>query len=308
MTTDPLSDALVVADARSVLTGGITAGGDWALSLPAEDWLRVYALVKGACLMNVGGGELLRLKEGDVVVVDGRHEVLVCSSPGVEPVNLDDIHPSPETNMAHLGDGDDVIGISGHIDLSRDSGELLREALPPLILVRSEAAEAPALSWLVGQLMKETGTGRLGSEFVSNHLAQVLFMHVLRVCLADPSTLPVGWLRALADSRLAPALHLMHGNPSHPWQLTELARGAAMSRATFALRFKEAAGVPPLTYLLNWRMRLAARHLRQEQTPVAVIAQQVGYTSESAFSSAFKRTMGLAPRRYRNNARGREAS
>ncbi|WP_063733655.1 AraC family transcriptional regulator [Streptomyces sp. RTd22] len=308
MTTDPLSDALVVADARSVLTGGITAGGDWALSLPAGNRLRVYALVRGVCLLIVGDGEPLRLEEGDVVVVDGKHEVMVCSGPGLEPVDLDDLHTDPETNMAHLGDGDDLVGISGHIDLSRDYDELLREALPPLILVRSDAAEAHTLSWLVGQLMEETGTGRPGSEFVSNHLAQVLFMQILRVCLTDAGGLPAGWLRALADTRLAPALRLMHGTPSHPWQLTELARAAAMSRATFALRFKEAAGVPPLTYLLNWRMRLAARHLRQEQTPVSAIAQQVGYTSESAFSNAFKRTMGLSPRRYRDKARGREGS
>lgn len=307
MTADPLSDALVVADARSVLTGGITAGGDWALSLPAGDRLQVYALVKGACLLFIGDSDPLRLEEGDVVVVDGKHEVTVCSGPGLTPVDLVDIHTDPETNMAHLGDGGDVIGISGHIDLSRDYDELLREALPPLILVRSDAAEAPTLSWLVGQLMKETGTGRPGSEFISNHLAQVLFMEILRVCLSDAGGLPVGWLRVLADPRLAPALRLMHGDPSRPWQLTELARVAAMSRATFALRFKEAAGAPPLTYLLNWRMRLAARHLRQEQAPVAVIAQQVGYTSESAFSNAFKRTMGVSPRRYRDNARERHA-
>ncbi|MFF3818606.1 helix-turn-helix transcriptional regulator [Streptomyces bluensis] len=66
--------------------------------------------------------------------------------------------------------------------------------------------------------------------------------------------------------------------------------------------------MPPLTYLLNWRMRLASRHLRHEQTPVAVIAQRVGYPSESAFSNAFTRTMGISPRRYRDNARGRQAS
>ncbi|WNM34784.1 AraC family transcriptional regulator [Streptomyces sp. Li-HN-5-11] len=304
MSADPLSDALVVADARSVFTGGITAGGDWAIRLPAGDMLRVHAVVGGSCLLVVDHGDTLHLEEGDVVVIDGRREIVVCSRPGLVPVDVDDLHMDPRTRMAHLGDGGDVVAISGHIDISRDYGELLREALPPLILVRSDATEAPTLSWLISRLMEEAAAGLAGADFISDHLAQVLFMQVLRVCLTRAEGLPAGWLRALADERLAPALRLMHGDPSHPWQLTELARAAAMSRATFALRFKEAAGVAPLAYLLNWRMRLATRYLRQEQTPVGVIAQQVGYTSESAFSNAFKRTMGVSPRRYRDNARG----
>jgi AraC-like DNA-binding protein len=141
-------------------------------------------------------------------------------------------------------------------------------------------------------------------EFASDHLAQLLFVQVLRVCLTESGGLPPGWLRALADERLAPALRLMHGDPAHPWQLGELARVAAMSRTTFAVRFREAAGVPPLTYLLNWRMSLAARALRQDTVPVAVLARSVGYSSESAFSNAFKRVTGVAPRRYREAARG----
>ncbi|MFJ4081203.1 AraC family transcriptional regulator [Streptomyces iakyrus] len=305
MSADPLSDALVVADARSVFTGGMTAGGDWAVRLPAGDRLRVHAVVRGTCLLIPDHGETLHLEEGDVVVIDGRHEVVVCSGPGLASVDVDDLHMDPRTRMAHLGDGSDVVAVSGHIDISRDYGELLREALPSLILVRSDAAEAPALSWLISRLMEEAAAGRAGADFISHHLAQVLFTQVLRVCLTRTEGLPAGWLRALADERLAPALRLMHGEPSHPWQLTELARAATMSRATFALRFKEAAGVPPLTYLLNWRMRLAARELRQREAPVAAIAAQVGYTSESAFSNAFKRTMGMSPRRYRDNARSR---
>ncbi|MQY37612.1 RCS-specific HTH-type transcriptional activator RclR [Streptomyces sp. RB17] len=96
----------------------------------------------------------------------------------------------------------------------------------------------------------------------------------------------------------------MHADPAHPWQLEELARAAAMSRTTFAVRFRQAAGVPPLTYLQNWRMSLAARALRQDAVPVAELARSVGYSSESAFSNAFKRTVGVAPRRYRESVVG----
>jgi AraC-like DNA-binding protein len=103
---------------------------------------------------------------------------------------------------------------------------------------------------------------------------------------------------------LAPALGLMHSDPGHSWQLKELAQAAAMSRTTFAVRFKQAAGVAPLTYLTQWRMRLAERALREQDTPVADLARSLGYTSESAFSNAFKRVMGSAPRRYRSAVRG----
>jgi AraC-like DNA-binding protein len=112
-----------------------------------------------------------------------------------------------------------------------------------------------------------------------------------------------GWLRALGDPRIAPALRLMHDDPARPWQLDELAKACAMSRTTFAFHFKKSAGVAPLTYLAQWRMRLAERTLRERNTPVALIAQSLGYTSESAFSNAFKRMTGQSPKAYRHASR-----
>ncbi|MFE7172736.1 AraC family transcriptional regulator [Streptomyces sp. NPDC057616] len=305
MSADPLSDALAVADARSVFSGGFTAGGAWAIRLYGRDRLKVNAVLRGGCLLvREDGGEQLRLSEGDVVVSDGRQPYVLCSEAGVEPLSSREVTVDAVTGMAQLGEGEDVVCLSGHIDLSRDSGELLRRALPELIHVGADAAEAPVLRWLTGRLADEVRTQRAGGEFAADQLAQLMFVQVLRVCLAESEGLPSGWLRALADERLAPALCLMHGDPGHPWQLEELARAAAMSRTTFAVRFKEAAGVPPLTYLLDWRMSLAARALRQESVPVATLARSVGYTSESAFSNAFKRAVGVAPRRYREAATG----
>ncbi len=113
-----------------------------------------------------------------------------------------------------------------------------------------------------------------------------------------------GWLRALGDPRIAPALRLMHGDPARSWHLEELAEACAMSRTTFALRFRTSAGVAPLSYLAQWRTRLAERSLREENKPVAVIAQSLGYASESAFSNAFKRMTGHSPKAYRAAAAG----
>lgn len=202
------------------------------------------------------------------------------------------------------GEGTDVVCLAGHVDLSRDHGGLLRGALPGLVHVRGDAAEAPALRGLVEQMFDEMTGARPGAAFAADHLAQLMFVQVLRICIVRAEGLPAGWLRALADERLAPVLRLMHGEPDHAWGLEDLARAAAMSRTGFALRFRQVVGVPPLTYLLGWRMGLAAHMLRHDDgVPVATVARSVGYSSESSFSNAFKRVMGLSPRSYRDAAR-----
>ncbi|WP_040844839.1 helix-turn-helix transcriptional regulator, partial [Nitrospirillum viridazoti] len=122
---------------------------------------------------------------------------------------------------------------------------------------------------------------------------------ILRAHLATGQPLPAGWLRAATDARLAPALRLMHGDPGRAWQLSELAKAAAMSRTTFAQYFKAVAGMPPLAYLTAWRMRLAERALKEQDAPVSELAHRLGYASESALSNAFKRVTGVGPRRYR---------
>lgn len=304
MSSDPLCDVLAVAEARAALSGGFTAGGSWAIRLHGRDRLKVIGVLRGSCLLiREDGGDALKLSEGDLVISDGAKPYVLCSELGLEPLNTDQLPRDPATRLARIGTGDELTCLSGHVDLSRDRSGLLRGTLPELIHVRGEAAAAPELRWLIEHLFAETIQGRAGAEFAADHLAQLIFVQVLRICLADAEELPAGWLRALADEQLDPALRLMHADPDRPWRLEELAHAAAMSRTSFALRFRQAVGVPPLTYLLNWRMSLAAKALRQDETPVAVVARDVGYTSESAFSNAFKRVMGVAPRHYREAAR-----
>jgi AraC-like DNA-binding protein len=115
--------------------------------------------------------------------------------------------------------------------------------------------------------------------------------------------LPPGWLRVLTDERLRPAVTLMHTEPGRSWGLQELARAAAMSRTSFAERFRTVAGMPPLTYLSRWRMLLAQHALRNGDVRVRSLASHLGYASESAFSTAFKREVGMSPLRYRYRVR-----
>jgi AraC-like DNA-binding protein len=174
--------------------------------------------------------------------------------------------------------------------------------LPPLIHIRGASSEATVLRWLLDQLYHEMLADRPGSVLASSQLAQLMFVQVLRSYMASPESLSVGWLRAFGDRQIGPAIRMMHDDPARAWQLGELAKAVGMSRTTFALRFKTIAGVAPLTYLIGWRMRLAERALREGSASVSAIAQQLGYTSESAFSNAFKRVTGLAPKRYQQAA------
>ena len=306
---DPLCDALAVADARAAMSGAFVAGGAWAVRLHAPDRLKVNCVVRGEpVLVREDTGEQVRLAPGDVIVSDGALPYVLCSDPGVTPQPSGPLPTDPRTGFRRIGSGEEVMCVAGHVDLSRDRGGLLRDALPSLVRVRGDALEAATLRRLVEQLLDEMTGHRPGASAAMDHIAQLVFLHVLRISLTDTAALPAGWLRGLADERIAPALRLMHGDPARAWRLEDLARAASLSRTAFAVRFRDTVGIPPLTYLLTWRMSLAARALRHEATPVAVLAREVGYGSESAFSNAFKRAMGTSPRSYRHTKADARAS
>ncbi|WP_263998420.1 AraC family transcriptional regulator [Mycolicibacterium vanbaalenii] len=198
---------------------------------------------------------------------------------------------------AECGEADVIIG--GHVDVNPTGAALLAQALPRVGLVRASADEATNLHAILNRVLDEVTGNRIGSAFAVQQQGQLLLLEVLRAYLAQADDLPPGWLRLLTDERLRPAVTSMHDEPGKPWRLEELARAAAMSRTSFAERFRAVAGVPPLTYLNAWRMQLARHALRDSDTRVGPLAFRLGYTSESAFSNAFKREVGMSPLRYR---------
>jgi AraC-like DNA-binding protein len=202
-------------------------------------------------------------------------------------------------NLAVIGDGEDFAYIGGHVMLDPVRGKLFADILPPWIHTRAASPQAAIFRWLLDRLIEERDAAEPGVLLASAQLTQLLFIQILRSYLDAASLMPAGWLRALADRRIAPALRLMHGDPARAWHLEELASACAMSRTSFAFHFRTTAGVAPLTYLTEWRMHLAERALRDEKAPVASIARSLGYGSESAFSNAFKRIKGCSPTSYR---------
>jgi AraC-like DNA-binding protein len=301
MALDPFSDILRLANAQSVVSGGFTAGGSWAIRFPAFDKLKFSAMIRGNSWLTIEGEEPVRVEAGDVTLLSAQKAFVLASDLDAVPTEAAKVFSPNVSEVATLGGGDECLQIGGFVRLDPASGGLLADVLPPLIHVRATSPHATVLRWLLDQLVNEQTTELPGTSLASAQLAQLIFIQILRAHLEASGDLGTGWLRALGDKRIAPALRLMHGDPARSWRLEELAKATAMSRTTFVVRFKDVAGVPPLTYLLNWRMRLAERALRTENVAVSSLALSLGYTSESAFSNAFKRVMGVAPKRYRSS-------
>jgi AraC-like DNA-binding protein len=307
MKADPLTDILTLANARCVITRSFAAGGSWAIRFPALSRIKFVAIVKGGCWLDVEDTVArLRLETGDVFMLSPQRSYTLATDLSATVKDGSRIFADVANNFAKVGDGSEFLGVSGHIDLDPEHGSVLTDVLPPLLHVGRNAPQAAAMRWLLDQLVQEvTGESEQpGAVLASTQLAQLLFLQILRSHVAASGPLVVGWIGALGDERIARALRLMHRQPDRAWQLGELAKEAGMSRTSFALRFKTTAGVAPLTYLLNWRMRLAEHGLRKGSMSIAELAKSLGYASESAFSNAFKRTNGMAPKRYKTMVAG----
>jgi len=182
-------------------------------------------------------------------------------------------------------------------------------SLPPAFKVNLRTD--PAGHWLenlVLHLVEEATSGRAGSEAVLAKMSEALFVETLRRYLAGLAQQEVGWLAAARDPIIGRSLMLLHSRTAHPWTLAELANEVGSSRSAFVERFTRYLEEPPMSYLIRWRLQLAARALGSTSRGVADIAEEVGYESEAAFNRAFKREFGSPPARYRKEQRAAKVS
>ncbi|MFB4286331.1 AraC family transcriptional regulator [Nonomuraea sp. ATR24] len=304
MVVDQLSEVFDLLEVRGQVSGAFAVGGRWVTRSVITSPLKLTVMVHGRCRLSADGLETpIEMEAGDVAVLTGRSWMRAEGGTGDGPPV--EFVPEPGDYALRVGGADfaaDDVILGGHVELNQAGAALLTQALPPVALVRSCHTAAPALRAGVDRLVEEVTAERMGAAFAVRQHAQLLILEVFRAYL-NQAELPPGWLRALTDDSLRPALTLMHREPGRPWGLAELARAAAMSRTSFAVRFRSVAGVPPLTYLSSWRMLLARRALRDGDVRIGELAAQLGYTSESAFSTAFKREVGEAPLRYRQRHR-----
>ncbi|MEU7916444.1 AraC family transcriptional regulator [Microbispora bryophytorum] len=304
MVTDQLSEVFDLVEVRGLLTGGIAMRGPWVSRAAIDAPLKFFAMVYGRSRLTIDGVDgPIELGPGEVAVLNNRSWLEIEGGAGDGPRR--EVMPEADFSSAALTSADrgtDDVLIGGRVDLNAAGRALLLQALPSVGHIRASTTAASDLRGILDRLFDEVTGNRMGSAFAIRQYGQLLLLEVLRAYV-DQAELPPGWLRVLADERLRPALRLMHAEPGRPWGLEELARTAAMSRTSFAERFRIVSGMPPLTYLNRWRMLLAQRALRDGDVRVGSLAAELGYASESAFSTAFKREVGESPLRYRHRVR-----
>ena len=298
---DVFADLVNGVKARSVISGGFRAGASFALKFPppARGRLKFFGVAEGSCEIAVGDAPGVTFATGDVVILSAPRPYTMTSGAKTAMVDAKRQFSGAAGSIMQVGDGDRFLVLGGHIEASLAG---VADVLPPVLHLRAGSSHARTLRWLLGQLVEEAETQTLGASLASSQLAQMMFVQLLRAHLDGGEV--AGWLRALTDAHLAPALRLMQSQPSRGWKLEELAKAAAMSRTTFAARFKSVAGLSPLAFLTEWRMHLAQRALREGDASIAELAGNLGYASESAFSNAFKRVTGRAPQHYRISSGG----
>jgi AraC-like DNA-binding protein len=213
----------------------------------------------------------------------------------VRPVRIDPkVTPSPAGEVRHgtRGGPPDVRLLGGFFVFDSPDAPLLVSLLPAVIHVRG----AERLSVVVRLVAEESNEQRSGRDLVLTRLVEVLLIEALRSTSREDA--PPGLLRGLADARLAPAIRQMHAQLARSWTVAQLAKPAALSRSAFFERFTRTVGLPPMEYLLAWRMAVAKDLLRQQNLGISQIAERVGYGSASTFSTAFSRHVGKPPSQF----------
>jgi AraC-like DNA-binding protein len=296
---DPLSEVLALLKPRSYITAGFDAGGDWALELDdLAGRIKCYAVVKGSCWLTVAGDAPVLVPENACFVLPTGRTAVIGSGTDVEPARASAVlAPDRSGEVVTYQGGGDVYLVGSRFEAGSPHVELLLRNLPPLMLVETSGDRA-RLRWSIELMMEELREPRPGSALIAQQLAQMMLVQALRLYLTGHAREDVGWFAALADSRMHAALSAMHADPAHSWTVRELATTAGMSRSTFAERFRARAGETPIAYLARWRMMLAAERLQHGDDTIARIAGSLGYESEHAFNTAFKRILGMPPRRY----------
>lgn len=296
---DPLSEVLSLLNAQGSVFAGLRAGGHWAIDFPAPDGIKFNAIVEGACWLTVDGvAAPIKLERGDCFLLSRRRRFSLRSDLSLPAIQSDEIYRHADNGIARCGTADGFFLIGGRFAFGEEAG-LLFDGLPLAAVVKSGSDQASVLSWALHRLAHELATPSPGNAIVVRHLGHIMLVQVLRLYLAQEGNSLPSWLLAVSDPRIGAAIQAIHADPARAWTVEDLAKVVGVSRSTFALRFKQKAGIAPLEYVSRWRMQLAVRALKTNHTTISSVAQKLGYDSDSAFSHAFKRIMKCSPREYR---------
>ncbi len=276
----------------------------------AEQVVIFHMITEGECFVELGNQPALRLVAGDAVIFPQGDAHRMTSQPGLPPATgharLDAVFARRPRQLAYGGGGATTRLVCGYLACDARLARMLLAGLPPVVRVNVRGSNAGA--WLeasVRYALAEARSPRPGGAGVLAKLSEVLFIEVLRLYMNEPREGRTGWLAGVGDRIVGAALNALHKDPAHPWTLEELARAAGTSRSVLAERFQQLVGSSPMQYLTQWRMLLASNLLSRSNAPLASIAQDVGYQTDTAFSRAFRREYGSPPAAWRRHQAAR---
>jgi AraC-like DNA-binding protein len=270
----------------------------------AERLILFHIVARGSCWVAGVEGDRHRAGQGDVIVVPYGDRHTIGGEARADRVELLSLLDAPPWHVMPLirygGGGDRTDLVCGYLHAEDPLFDPALRVFPSVFVVRLPAGAAA--SWVQASIaysLEATDPANAGASLVSTRLPELVLIEVLRLHLATAPAADRGWLAALRDPVLAPALSLLHNQPDRRWTVAGLAAGAAVSRSLLDERFRQVLGRSPIRYLTEWRMHLAQELLATTTTGMAWIARRVGYDSEEAFSRAFKRAFGLSPSHWR---------
>src|SRR5258707_8039426 len=271
----------------------------------AERVVIFHLITEGERYVEIGEDAPVRLTAGDVVIFPKGHAHRMTSQPGLAPASgarLDQVLSRRPRQLVYGGGGPTTRLICGYLACDARLAGMLLAGVPALVRVNVRGSNAGV--WLeasVRYALAEARSPRPGGAGVLAKLAEVLFIEVLRLYMNEQGEGRTGWLAGVGDRIVGPALNALHARPAHAWTLEELAHTASTSRSVLAERFQRLVGSSPMQYLTQWRMFLAANLLCRTSAPLARIAEDVGYQTDTAFSRAFRREYGSPPAAWRRS-------
>ena len=273
----------------------------------AQRVIEYHLIARGSGWGQIIGGEPVRLCEGDFIAFPQGDAHVLASAPGMRAApNLATFARLPATPLPmfhELGGGgpERARVVCCFLGCDDHPYNPLLSALPR-VLHLSSASLGETSSWLgtmMNMAVRESASGRPGSQNVLARLSELMFVETIRLYLERLPSAETGWLAGLRDPVVGQALAAMHANAADGWTVEGLARLVGLSRSVFAERFTHMVGQSPMQYLALWRMQLASR-LLAEGARVSAVATEIGYESEAAFSRAFKRLVGQSPAAWRD--------
>ena len=321
---DALSDVLRAVRLTGAIFFDVRAFEPWVAETPpaativnrlfpqAEHLICYHAVIAGECWASTDGESPMRLAPGDVIVFPHGDQHAISSAPGMRTLPRLEMYrrPAEERLPFTISIGDTSVEsarfVCGFLGCDATPFNPLLSALPRAIHISEPVGGA--IRALVEFAVAEAHDHRPGSQCVLGHLSELMFVDVVRRYVEGLPADRTGWLAGLREPFVGRALEALHREPARAWTLETLSRDVGLSRSALAERFTQFVGQPPMQYLTNWRMQLAANHLLSGHETVAAVADRVGYESEAAFSRAFKKVVGLPPSEWRRRRKHSRSS